>query len=461
MRRALAIAKLTFQEGLRLRIVLALLVVLVLLLLYLPFTLRGDETLAGRLQNFLAYSLGALSFLLSLATIFFSCATLTNEFRERSLHLLVTKPVTRLEILLGKWLGVNALNVVILAVGGAVIFGFAAFIRSLPVEFERDRFKVRDVVWTARHAATPVVPPDIADLARREVAERIRAGALSAAQRAAAEREQFEQILNRWRSVPPGVLALYEFTNLAPPERADTKMQVRYKLRATPSTANEMVRVGWVFCDPDTKQWLHEPVFAEERAGQRHEFLVTAEPVLAGGRAVLGVLNPYPPEMPITLFFEGPDSLQVLYKVGSFEANYLRALLIIGLRLALLSAVGVCFSVFVSFPVACLCVSAFYLICLGLPFWLEAIGEGAQYLSPKDDPYGRLGPAVRAVLVRLLLVAFPDFSRHDGVGPLIDGEYIGAPLLLQTVARTLGYGLVLVLVGWLVFRRREVAEITV
>jgi hypothetical protein len=106
-------AKLTFAEGVRMRIVLIFLVVLVILVLRMPFALRGDETLAGRLQNFLAYSIGTLGVLLSLATVFFSCATLTSEFKQCSLHLVVTKPVSRFQILLGKWLGVNLLNLLI------------------------------------------------------------------------------------------------------------------------------------------------------------------------------------------------------------------------------------------------------------------------------------------------------------------------------------------------------------
>jgi len=177
MRRALAIARLTFAEGVRMRIVLVFLILLVFLVLRMPFALRGDDTLTGRLQNFLAYSLGALSLLLSLATVFFSCATLTNEIKERSLHLVVTKPVTRFQILVGKWLGVMLLNLLIVALCGGAIYGLAYFIQSRPEQFERDRLQVRDVVWTARLAARPTVPQEeIVQEAARNVQERIDRG---------------------------------------------------------------------------------------------------------------------------------------------------------------------------------------------------------------------------------------------------------------------------------------------
>ena len=177
MRRVLAIAWLTFFEGVRMRIVLVFLVVLAFLVLRMPFALRGDETLTGRLQSFLAYSLGALSLLLSLATVFFSCATLTGEIKERSLHLVVTKPVSRFQILVGKWFGVNLLNLLIVVLCSGAIYGFARFIRSRPEQFERDRLQVRDVVWTARVAASPTVPTkEIATAAAEDVQQRLQRG---------------------------------------------------------------------------------------------------------------------------------------------------------------------------------------------------------------------------------------------------------------------------------------------
>ncbi len=89
MKRVLAIARLTFAEGLRMRIVVVFLIVLAFLVLRLPFALKGDATLAGRLQNFLDWSLLMVGFLLSLSTVFLSAATLPTEFRTRSLHLLL------------------------------------------------------------------------------------------------------------------------------------------------------------------------------------------------------------------------------------------------------------------------------------------------------------------------------------------------------------------------------------
>lgn len=463
MRRTWAIARLTFFEGVRMRIVLVFLVVLVALVFLMPFALRGDETLAGRLQNFLAYSLGALSLFLSLATVFFSCATLANELKDRSLHLVVTKPVTRFQILLGKWLGVNLLNVLIILLCGGAIYGFAHFIQSQKPVNERDATNLRDTVWTARVAARPVAPvKEINQAAVEYVKEHIKAGDVLLGNELAAVEARKADLFKRWRAIGNGDARAYEFENLAPPEREDTKIQIRFKVVGNPMPSDEMLTVGWVFRDPNTGEYLGLPKITQERHNERHQFLVSAAPVIKNGRAVLEVGNPYTPAHNITVVFDGDDSLQLLYKVGSFEANLARALLVVLLRLTLLSALGVFFGAFVSFPVACLCTGAFFLICLGMPFWLESIGANDPMLTPNVDPYGRFGPAVRLVLVPLLKTAFPDFSHYDGTHGLVEGEYISYGLLGGCTLHTLLYGgLLLLLPGWLIFSTREVAEVIV
>ncbi|MEW6253176.1 MAG: ABC transporter permease subunit [Planctomycetota bacterium] len=468
MKRVAAIARLTFAEGVRMRIVLGCLLILVFLVVRMPFTLRGDETLTGRLQNFLAYGLGALSLLLSVATIFFSCATLTTEIRERSLHLVLAKPVSRFEILLGKWLGINLLNVVIVAVCGVAIYGFARYIKARPEQFSRDSRQLRDVVWTARAAATPVQPTtesgenELQAAARQKVRQLLDTAAIPKSEERAKYNELLVAELAQWRTIPPGYVNEYEFRNLRKPERDDTVMQVRYKARATPLSPDEMVLLGWQFLDPATGRELTPIVRTIERSSYVHHFLVQAAPIIRNGAARVRIFNLNAPQLGISVYFDGDDSLQLLYRVGGFEPNYINARAMILLKLALLSAIGLFFSAFVSFPVACLCTGAFFLICAASPFILDAIGAHTQMMTPDVDPYGRFGPAVRKLLVPFLESVFPDFSSYSGTQQIVNGEYIAWGRIGRTILRTLLYGGVLLLVpGWYIFERREIAQVTV
>ncbi len=445
------------------RIVLVFLLVLVVLIVRMPFTLRGDETIAGRVQNFLAYALGAMSVLLSLITIFLSCSTLASEFRTKVLQLVVTKPVRRFEILLGKWLGVNALALLVLVLGGAAVYGLAYYLKSLPVQFERDRYKVRDVVWTARVAAKPTPRFAEAEAAAKQIIkERIERGELSSVSEASAVQAKQVELLRLERIVPDGETRLYVFEGLAPPDVEDAVIQVRYRAIGQPLTLDEMLEIGWVFCDPNTQAMLSAPIFTRERSNDVHQFLVRAGAVIRDGRALLGVINPPSESDNAVYVFEGEKALQILYTVGGFEGNFVRSLLMLMLRLALLSAVALFFATFTSFPVACFCTLSFFVICLGSPFWYESIGAELTAADTQVDPYGKFGPGLRTVLVPLLKFAFPNFAQYDGVDLLVDGLSIPYSLIGQTALHTVGYGIVLLLgVGWLIFSTREVAEVQV
>lgn len=468
MSRVLAIARLTFFEGVRMRIVLVFLAVLAVLLVQLPFAMRGDETLSGRLQSFLDYSLSALSVLMSLSTVFLACYSLSNEVRTRSLHLVVTKPVSRFQILLGKWLGVCILNVLIVALSGGAIYAAAHFLRKQAPLNARDAAKLQDAVWTARVGAQPRVP-DLKEAVDAWIAQRIEEGLLkkdNEPELRNARKERTEQLISEWRSVPPGQEPVpgrfYEFENLPPPAREGEVLQVSFKARGIPLPVNEVLNIGWVFVDPLNGLPLHLPIATEERSGDRHQFFVRAG-AFEGGRAVLGVINPPDPRQRVAIRFEDQDSLQILYKVGTFESNYLRALLIILLRLAFLAAIGVFFSAFVSFPVAAFCVISIYVMCLGLPWWMESIGANIELYTESVDPYGGWwGQPIRFVLVPILWVVFPDFVALDGTSKLIDGMQIEPGLLGWAAVRLIGFGgVILLLGGWAIFKRREVAEVTV
>ena len=402
----------------------------------------------------------------SLATVFLSCATLGNEFRSQSLHLVVTKPVSRVQILAGKWLGINALMGLLLVLCGLTVYAFAVFIKNRPVAFDRDRLSVRDVVWRARVAAKPVPLRDLEKEAREWVISQEKQGQVFARGPQDAMRQRMAELENDWRTIGPGEYEVYIFKNLIPPREADAAIQVRYRARGNPMPVDEMLSISFAFADPELLPEV-VPMGAwhqtRERALDLHQFLAHGQGVIRNGQAVLIAYNPLPPgSSRIKVYFEQDDWMELLYTIGTFEENYLKTLVMIGARLALLSAVGLLFSVFVSFPVACFCVLTFYVICLGMPFWMESIGANLELRTDEIDPYGRFGPAVRAVLVPLLKFAFPNFAQYDGTDALIAGEYIRGTLLAKALVHTFVYGVVLLfLPGWWIFKTREVAEVVV
>lgn len=464
MRRVLAVARQTFWEGIRMRIVLVFIIVLLVVILRLPFAMSGDNTLSGRLQSFLAYSLGALNLFASLAIVFFSCATLANEIKNNQIHLVVTKPISRLEILAGKWLGVNMLSIVLVGICAVMIYAFARHIANRPEQFQRDRLKVRDVVWTARTSAPPK-PPGLDPLVEAYIAQRVTQGdfAQNSDEAQAAAAQKTRSLSEEWKLLKPREARIFQFENIPPPEHVNTAIQVKFRARGIPLPPGEKLRIVWQFLDPENNLPIAAPYETTGRSGDLHEFLFTAGAVVKDGKAALLVANPTEEGMfGINVFFEGEESLQLLYKVGSFEANYAKSVVMTLFRLAFLSGVGLMFGVFVSFPVACLCTFVTFLVGMGHDWWMEAIGANIQYYNVDIDPYGRLGPFVRGVLEPLLTLCFPNLIAYDGTSKLIGGEVIPFSLVALSALHTLVFGAaLLLLVGWAVFNTREIAEVQV
>ncbi|MEE8169200.1 MAG: ABC transporter permease [Phycisphaerae bacterium] len=133
-RRIRAVASSTLAEGLRMRVALVFLLVMVVAIPTLAATGEGDGTILGRVQMFIGYAFGFSSFLLAVLTIILSTRSLSAEIAGRQIFGTVSKPIPRWQVIAGKWLGITALNVVMLAF--AVFAAYAG---------------VRYLVWDTQH----------------------------------------------------------------------------------------------------------------------------------------------------------------------------------------------------------------------------------------------------------------------------------------------------------------------
>ena len=92
-------------------------VFIILLLVLLPvmgFVTTGDGTLKGRLQTFVSYGLSLAGLLLCLLTVAVSVYSITSDLDQRQIYTVLTKPIRRFQLLLGKLLGVVLLDICLL-----------------------------------------------------------------------------------------------------------------------------------------------------------------------------------------------------------------------------------------------------------------------------------------------------------------------------------------------------------
>ena len=61
------------------------------------------------------------------ATLWISAGSLANEIENHQLQMVVTKPIARWQIWLGKWIGVMSMNFVLLLFAGGVVYGMVEY----------------------------------------------------------------------------------------------------------------------------------------------------------------------------------------------------------------------------------------------------------------------------------------------------------------------------------------------
>lgn len=127
--RLFAIAQLTYRESIR-RKTLWVLAVFVVLFMFAHWFLGSSGNSASAAKGHVMFVMSAIVWLLTPIAVILACWGLPNDIKERSLHTVVTKPVHRAEVVLGRILGYSA--VMTLVLGVMSIFGYIWLMRSVP-----------------------------------------------------------------------------------------------------------------------------------------------------------------------------------------------------------------------------------------------------------------------------------------------------------------------------------------
>lgn len=142
--RVLAVARLTLKEAIR-RKALMIFVVFALLLMFAGwFMSSGNSRATISVGVQIWFLLTAISWLVLPAVMFLSCWSIPEEIRVRSLHTVVTKPIRRIEVVLGRMVGFGAVVTIVVVIMGAA--GYIWIQRQVP-ESARDLLTCRVPVY--------------------------------------------------------------------------------------------------------------------------------------------------------------------------------------------------------------------------------------------------------------------------------------------------------------------------
>jgi len=458
MSRIWAVARQMIAEGIRMKSALVFIVLIMILLPVIPLTVVGDGvTLKSRAQSFLSYSLGSVGFLLSLLTVFMACGSLSGEISQKHIFLIASKPIPRWQFFFGKWLGISTLNAVMLLVTGLTVWCFTQFYLKSRPTFEQDRKDLQGEVLTVRYGAK-MEEPDLTALVQerlRVLREEGRLDDTGLTAQEAVKKQIREDLEKQWRTLGPGQVREFVFRNLLVNRNEPGQIYLRFKPTSAIGIDYLMFSAVWQCGDREDVDTLTNVQHVELPVDRFHSIEVPKRAVNKEGTLYVRMQNVDPRN---GIVFEGADSFEVLYDIGTFHWNLVRALSIIWCRLAFLAALGLLASTFLSFPVACMVTFLVLMVATGSGFLSEAL-QGVEVRATGQDPMWILGPILRP-LAGVFVWLVPDFSKFDPVGTVVAGRVVPLIWVMQSLT-TLVFikGLILGALGCVIFTRRELAQV--
>ncbi len=459
MRSIWAVAVNTIKQALRMKIAVVFIILLLILLSVMGATMTGDGTLKGRLQSFISYGLSLTGFLLCLLTIAVSIYSLTSDLEQRQIYTVLTKPVRRWQLLLGKLLGVILLDVALLVLFSGIIYTIIIYTPRFSGAADDELAQANNEFFTARAGLRPAEIDVTAEA--RDIYDKLeRSGQLPAdASGNKIPREDYIETLTTRlklskRAAGVGGELLWEFNNVKPLD-PNQSLFVRFKYDVSVNPPDLHVYGRWVVGDDRQVRYgtgIKTPIYTFDRKDlirTFYEIEVPADAVAEDGYLAVGFLNV--PLNSTVVIFPPKSGLEVLYKADTFTANFIKAVFLILFRLIFFACLGILASSFLSFPVA-------ILLCLAVFF----TGTISNFVIESFDFLSEDLSSIYSYTFKPLIRLLPQFDKFNPVkflvpSRLLSWSFIGKAAGLMVCVKAF----LLLLVGLLIFSNREIAKVIV
>ncbi|MFA5238532.1 MAG: hypothetical protein WC476_02315 [Phycisphaerae bacterium] len=454
-----AVAINTLKQAVRMKVAIVFIILLFILLPLMGFTMTGDGSLKGRLQTFISYGFSLTDLLLSLLTIVVSVYSLTSDIRQKQMYTVITKPIRRFQIILGKLLGVILLDVVLLVLFSAVIYTITIYTPKFYKATPDELAQADNEFFTARAGLIPPevdVTQEVIDTYNKlEKTGQLPIGVSDSKQ----SRESYIKALTQ--TIKLGKLAvvvghdlIWEFNNVKPFD-PNQSLFIRFKYDVSVDPIDLQVFSKWFVGDDRQVKYatgIRTPIYSFDRKDlirTSHEIVCPADAVAEDGYLAVGFFNV--PLNKTVVIFPPQDGLEVLYKADTFTANFLRAVILVLFRLIFLACLGMLASTFLSFPVAILFCFAIFFTGTVSEFCLESFTFLSKNLS-----------SVYSYTIRPLVQLLPQFDKFSPVKFLVPARLLSWSFLAEVALSLICIkALLLLLAALIIFRYKEIAKVII
>jgi hypothetical protein len=452
-----AVATNTIRQAIRLKIAAIFTVLLIVLLPILGFTATGDGTIKGKLQTFVSYGLSLTTLLLCLLTIITSVFSVTSDIQQKQIYTVLTKPIRRFQLLLGKLIGVILLDIIMLTLFAAIIYTITIYMPKFSRLTDDELTRLNNEFFTARASLTPA-EPDVSQEVLDTYKQLEKNGLLGELFLNLSRDEIIAQLTSQKklekRAAAVGQELLWEFHNVRPADQNEN-LFIRFKYDVSVNPPDLQIYSQWLAGDYRQVKYgtkIETPIYSFERKDvirTSREIQIPADAVAQDGYLAIGFINV--PLNDTVVIFPLEDGLEVLYKADTFTANFVRANILILARLIFLASLGILASTFLSFPVAILLCLVFFFTASFSGFVLESFDFLSEGLS-----------GVYSYTLKPIIGFLPQFDKFNPTKFLIPGRLLSWSAMAQVAAPMACIKApLLLLLGLLIFSYREIAKVIV
>ena len=329
----------------------------------------------------------------------------------------------------------------------------------------QDLAAVQDQVLVAREVARPAYTEiDLGQLRdgvineiekdsilRQEIADGIRSEVDIAREIRTRKTTEF---MSAQRTIQPGKSRTYEFSGLSAAKQAGAQPVLRYSFHIGNDSSHDTFPVLFSFGENQPIQVNYVPI-------QRNVVSIPIDAIGADGKLTLKILNGgisrdgqmYFPESSINFDASG---LEILHRVGGFEANLFRAILIDFGKLTFIAALGIAAASVLSFPVAVLLTVSIFLA--GSLSSFIALSLETYYSSSDANYFILVFEFVIRTIVGFVYWMLAPFGNASSSADLVDGRAILWSAVIRSVAQVgLLWSLIVFGIGVIAFKRKEIA----
>lgn len=454
--RIAAIISLTWKAAFRFRLFLVVAGLLLISVVGLPLLIKDDGTARGFTQVLLTYTLGAITALLGLSTLWLACGTLARDIEDCQIQVVAVKPIARWQIWLGKWLGIVSLNAVLLVISGVSVYALLQWrAGKLPAD---EQATLRNEVLVARGSAKQESREAVINQKTEEqLKDRLAKFPLDKDSIEDVRKQIREQVKAGYQVVPPSFSRDWKVDlGLASRYLHDRPLHLRVKFNSAEKSASGTFDGMWLVGVPGSQIPPWNSGVLSLAPDTFHELQIPPNLFDDNGVITISFYNPND----TTLLFPLEDGIEILYREGGFALNFARGLGIILCWMALLAALGLAAASFLSFPVAAFVSLGVLTMVLSSGTMANAVSEGT--IANYDAEKGTKGwspadliviPTFKAALKVINLAK--SFSPVDSLSTGRSITWTELGLAFSQIVLLLGG--VLALFGIVVFTRRELA----